>query len=65
MTQLGLYIYIYIYIWKCNKEIPCVAILNKQKCHFFIYKIREPESGIGPACGRVGTIGGGGSWKRA
>jgi hypothetical protein len=26
---------IYIYIWKCHDKAPCVAILNKQKCHFF------------------------------
>jgi hypothetical protein len=26
-----------IYInMECHKEIPCVAILNKQKCHFFL-----------------------------
>jgi hypothetical protein len=23
------------YTWKCHKETPCVAILNKQKYHFF------------------------------
>jgi hypothetical protein len=22
--------------WKCHKETPCVAILNKEKCHFFL-----------------------------
>jgi hypothetical protein len=27
----------YIYIWKCHKKILCVAILNKQKCHFFSF----------------------------
>jgi hypothetical protein len=21
---------------KCHKGIPCIAILNKQKCHFFL-----------------------------
>jgi hypothetical protein len=31
MNQFGLQ---YIYTWKCHKETPCVAILNKQKCHF-------------------------------
>jgi hypothetical protein len=43
------YIYIYMYIciythmqthtykWKCCKENPSVAILNKQKCHFFLH----------------------------
>jgi hypothetical protein len=34
--------YIYIYTWKCHNESPCVAVWNKQKCHFFFfYKIRE------------------------
>jgi hypothetical protein len=28
---------VYIYAWKCLKEAPCVAILNKQKCGFFSY----------------------------
>jgi hypothetical protein len=23
-----------MYTWKCHNETPCVAILNKQKCHF-------------------------------
>jgi hypothetical protein len=36
----------YIYTWKCHNERlckrPCVAILNKQKCHFFFFnKNRE------------------------
>jgi hypothetical protein len=26
--------YIYAYIWKCHKETPCIAILNKQKAFF-------------------------------
>jgi hypothetical protein len=53
-------------------EIPCVAILNKQKCHFFfIYEITEQEgrtilpggvgtSGreeeVGRGCGRVNIV---------
>jgi hypothetical protein len=24
-----------VYTWKCHNEIPCVAILNKQKCGAF------------------------------
>jgi hypothetical protein len=43
---------------KCHKETPCVAILSKQKCHFFLlfssYRIREEEGRTGPAWG-VGT----------
>jgi hypothetical protein len=27
--------YEYIFTWKCHKETPCVAILNKQIYHFF------------------------------
>jgi hypothetical protein len=37
--------------WKCHKETPCVATLNKQKCHFFSYKIKEQEGATGPAWG--------------
>jgi hypothetical protein len=25
----------YIHTWKCHKETPCVAMLNKQKYHLF------------------------------
>jgi hypothetical protein len=36
-----------------HREIPCVAILNKQKCHLFFlsffFKIRKQEGGTGPA----------------
>jgi hypothetical protein len=42
----------YIYTWK---DAPCVAILNKQKCHiffFFLYKIGEQEGETGPVWGR-------------
>jgi hypothetical protein len=31
MNQFRLW---YIYTWKCHNEIPCMAILDKQKCHF-------------------------------
>jgi hypothetical protein len=40
MNEFGLK---YIYTWKCHKETPCIDILNKQKCHFFFYNIREQE----------------------
>jgi hypothetical protein len=23
-----------MHTWKCHNEIPCIAALNKQKCHF-------------------------------
>jgi hypothetical protein len=53
MNQFGL---LYIYTWKCHKETPCVAILNNEKCHFFLllflYKIGEQEGGTGPAWDR-------------
>jgi hypothetical protein len=42
----------YIYAWKCHKETPCVGILNKQKCLFFLffmYKIGEQECGTDSA----------------
>jgi hypothetical protein len=31
-----------------TQEIPCVATLNKQKYHSFLYKIREQEGRTGP-----------------
>jgi hypothetical protein len=34
MNKLGLQC---TYTWKCHKETPCIAILNKQKCHFFSF----------------------------
>jgi hypothetical protein len=55
MTSLYFYI-IYLYTWKCHEETSCVPILNKQKCHFFFYKIKEQECGTGPALG-FGTSG--------
>jgi hypothetical protein len=33
-----------MHTWKCHKETPCIAILNKNVI-FFFYKIREQESG--------------------
>jgi hypothetical protein len=41
----------YIYTWKCHKEIPWVAILNKQKMSFFFffsYIKSKREGGMGP-----------------
>jgi hypothetical protein len=29
---------------KCHKEIPCVAILNKQKCDYFFLSFAKSES---------------------
>jgi hypothetical protein len=37
----------HIYTWKRYNETPCIAILKKQKWHFF-YKNREQESKAGP-----------------
>jgi hypothetical protein len=50
MNQLG-----YIY----HKENPCVVtfISNKQKCHFFFYKISEQE-------GRTDLAGRGRWWEK-
>jgi hypothetical protein len=46
MNQSGL---LYIYTWK----IPCVAILNKQKGHFFFLSFAksEKEGGTSPFWG--------------
>jgi hypothetical protein len=39
-------------IRNCHKESPCIAILNKRKCHFFFfYKIGEQEGETGPVEG--------------
>jgi hypothetical protein len=47
-----------IYTWKCHKETPCVALLNKQKCLFKTKqnKNREQEGKTGPVWG-FGTNG--------
>jgi hypothetical protein len=52
----------HIYTWKGHKETSCVAILNKQKCHHFFYKITEQVGGTGSARGgeEVGTSARGG-----
>jgi hypothetical protein len=49
--------YIYTYIWKFHKETPCVAILNKNKCHFvLIYLIKEQKGVTGAAWGVVISV---------
>jgi hypothetical protein len=45
MSQFGIQ---YISTWKCHNEIPCVAILNKQK---FLVKNGGQEGKIGPVWG--------------
>jgi hypothetical protein len=49
--------------WKCHKETHCIAVLNKQKCHFFFYKISEQEGRKDPALGG-GSISGRGKEVR-
>jgi hypothetical protein len=44
VNQFGLQ---YIYTWKCHKEMPWVAIFNKNVI-FFFYKIREQDGRTGP-----------------
>jgi hypothetical protein len=31
-------------MWKYHKEIPCEAILNKQKCHLFFLSFEKSEN---------------------
>jgi hypothetical protein len=42
------------HLWKCHKETPCIAILNKNKKHHFFYKNKEQEGWTVPVWG-VGT----------
>jgi hypothetical protein len=45
------------------QETPCVAILNKQKCHFFFLSLAKSEN---RAClGRLVPVGGGRRWRKA
>jgi hypothetical protein len=62
-----MWVIIYIYTWKCHKEMPCVALLNKQKCHFFsFYKIREQEGRTGAVWeGGLVPVGGGRRWEKS
>jgi hypothetical protein len=47
---------------KMSPGNQCVAILNKQKCHFFFfYKSREQEGNTGPAWELI-PLGGGWIW---
>jgi hypothetical protein len=54
MNQLG---YKYIYTWKCHKETPYIAMLNKQKCHFFLLQIGEQEGRTGSVWGVLVPVG--------
>jgi hypothetical protein len=47
MSQFGLKC---IYTWKCHKETPYVAILNKQKCHFFFLLQNQRTRGLNRSC---------------
>jgi hypothetical protein len=38
-------------MWKCHKETPCIATLNRQKYHFFSFTKLENGSRIGLAWG--------------
>jgi hypothetical protein len=40
-----------VFLWKCHKETPCVAILNKQNVIFFFFKIGKQEDRTDPGCG--------------
>jgi hypothetical protein len=31
----------YTYIWKCHEETSYIAILNKERCHFFSFTKSE------------------------
>jgi hypothetical protein len=41
---------------ECHNEIPCIAILNKQKCHFFSQKRRTGRQ-------NRSCLGGGYEWE--
>jgi hypothetical protein len=49
---------IHVYM-EMHKKTPCVDILNKQKCHFFLsfffYEIREQDSEQVLGWGKLGT----------
>jgi hypothetical protein len=52
-------------VWKCHKDTSAIAILNKQKCHFFFfYKIGEQEGRTGPVWRDWYQWEGGGSGER-
>jgi hypothetical protein len=35
---------LYIYTWKCHKETPCRAILNRQKCSLTTTKKKKKKN---------------------
>jgi hypothetical protein len=37
IEEMNQFVFYFIYIWKCHKETPCVAILNKQNVIFFSF----------------------------
>jgi hypothetical protein len=42
IEKMDQFVFSYIHTWKCHKETPCIAILNKEKnIIFFFYKITE------------------------
>jgi hypothetical protein len=59
-------------MWKCHNKTPCIAILNKQKCHCFSFtklenrRMEQILSGgvdtsgrgekVGKGCGRVNIV---------
>jgi hypothetical protein len=50
-----------MYAWKCHKETPCVATLNKQKCLFSKLEDRKVKQVLS---GGVVPVGGGGHKER-
>jgi hypothetical protein len=60
MNQFGLEC---IYVWKCHKETPYIAILNKNVM-FFFYKIGEHEGRTGCVWEGLVPVGGGRMWGK-
>jgi hypothetical protein len=52
-----------MYTWKYHKEMPYVVTFNKQKCHFFLFKIGEQEGKTGSIWGLV-LVEGGRMWGK-
>jgi hypothetical protein len=54
----------YIYTQKCHKETPCIAILNKQKCHSFL--LQNGRTGVwNRLClGDLVPVGGERMWRK-
>jgi hypothetical protein len=56
---------IILYTWKCHKETPCIAILNKPKCHFFSSFTKSENRRVEQVLsGGVGTSGRGRRWEK-